>query len=356
MIIIVSENGVFKEGKEVTIIANLDDKKGFSFKNWTEDGEIVHTDKSYVFKVNRDRTLVANFEKVQHSIKVFSNPPESGIVIYDGVQEFFYDNSLEYEVITCEHGEKVTLLAAIRAESDYVFKNWTENGKVVHEEREYKFIAEQDRELTINFYVPLQASVFGRPPEFGVGAEIIAIEVGQQIKRMVLNTCFGVKDKYDLAVALSRLPNDIIFFRGHANAELLQFTGESDMESKDIQSADLKGMQLAVLAGCNTAKDVHQNENNILLSFIDSGARVGVGFSDVVPALHLNDWSEIFWDSMINNNLTVHEASLAGTFKKTFAPFRFLLQHGVEEHLPVTYPVEKARKLTIADILEGAER
>jgi len=369
--------GTYKHGDEVSLSAH-NIKEGYKFKNWTEDGKIVHTGKSYVFKVDRDRTLVANFEKVQHSIKVFSNPPESGIVFFDGNQEFVYDNGFAYSIITCDHGEKVKLSAVVKSEMDCVFVNWTENGKIVHQDRDYEFIANKNRELTMNFFTPLQASLYGHYEERDRDKPIQCVKyAGQLLNDAGIKAYLGTKKYDDANVALNRLPNDVIFFflghsalpeKKHESTRVLSFpepdpqneTNERQstyLKSKDIQETDLEYLQLVVLAACGSADNV-QCEDNILRSFINSGAQVGVGFSDGTPTLDAYKWSDAFWQAFVKNQLTVHEASLTATWKRLPFPLapKMPWEEGVEEHLPVTYPVEKAREITIEDILEGAER
>ena len=52
--------GDYFQGEQVTITAN--DVEGFLFKNWTLDGEVISTDKSYTFRVERQLRFVANYE------------------------------------------------------------------------------------------------------------------------------------------------------------------------------------------------------------------------------------------------------------------------------------------------------
>jgi hypothetical protein len=52
--------GDYFQGEQVTITAN--DVEGFLFKNWTLDGNVISTDKSYTFRVERQLRFVANYE------------------------------------------------------------------------------------------------------------------------------------------------------------------------------------------------------------------------------------------------------------------------------------------------------
>lgn len=64
----VSGNGTYHQGQSCTVIASSAD--GYSFLNWTENEEEVSTKANYTFEVNRDRSLVANFEAVTPSYTV----------------------------------------------------------------------------------------------------------------------------------------------------------------------------------------------------------------------------------------------------------------------------------------------
>ena len=55
----VSGMGTYQEGTECTLTATANE--GYTFANWTENGEVVSTNAIYTFTVNADRTLVANF-------------------------------------------------------------------------------------------------------------------------------------------------------------------------------------------------------------------------------------------------------------------------------------------------------
>ena len=54
-----SGGGLFNAGDSVTVMAEAN--AGYSFDEWTEEGESVSTSESYTFVVNENRTLVANF-------------------------------------------------------------------------------------------------------------------------------------------------------------------------------------------------------------------------------------------------------------------------------------------------------
>jgi hypothetical protein len=55
----VTGNGTYDQGQSCTVTATAN--SGYTFNNWTENGNAVSTNASYTFAVNADRTLVANF-------------------------------------------------------------------------------------------------------------------------------------------------------------------------------------------------------------------------------------------------------------------------------------------------------
>ena len=56
----VSGGGTCPVGAECTLTATPNE--GYTFTNWTENGDVVSTDATYTFTVNTNRTLVANFD------------------------------------------------------------------------------------------------------------------------------------------------------------------------------------------------------------------------------------------------------------------------------------------------------
>ncbi len=130
---IVEGSGDYNYGELITIKANPNN--GFHFLNWTENGEVVCSDRVYTFRVERNRTLIANFAigNIVH-ISANSNNPEFGII--EGAGDYSY-------------GETVTLRAI--PNTGCSFQSWTENGAVVCSESIYSFVAENNRDLMANF-------------------------------------------------------------------------------------------------------------------------------------------------------------------------------------------------------------
>jgi hypothetical protein len=126
--------GNFNSGSSVTVTATPN--VGYSFTNWTENGNIVSTDTSYQFTITGNRTLVANFAAVIYSVTLSVNPVAGGSVNGGGLY-----NS----------GSSVTVIATGNA--GYVFTNWTENGNIVSTNSSYQFILSGNRILVAHFIV-----------------------------------------------------------------------------------------------------------------------------------------------------------------------------------------------------------
>ncbi|MBR5982409.1 MAG: InlB B-repeat-containing protein [Bacteroidales bacterium] len=141
--------GIYQENENVVLIANAN--TGYTFVNWTENGNIVSTNASYSFVATANRTLVANFELNTYTISASVNPAESGTITGAG----------EYT-----HGQNVTLIAS--ANAGYTFVNWTEDGTVVSNTASYMFAATTDRTLVANFEINTYTiTVSANPTEYG---------------------------------------------------------------------------------------------------------------------------------------------------------------------------------------------
>ena len=129
--------GTYNHGQSCTVIATSAD--GYTFMNWTENGNVVSTNANYTFTVTGDRTLVANFEEQApdtYNINVSPNPNVGGTVAGGG-------NYME--------GEPCTVTAI--ANAGYTFVEWTENGEQVSTEANYTFTVSGNRTLVAEFQI-----------------------------------------------------------------------------------------------------------------------------------------------------------------------------------------------------------
>ena len=128
----VTGGGVFQSGASCTVTATAN--TGFTFANWTENGNVVSSDASYTFTVNANRTLVANFTAQSYTVSVSANPSAGGSVTGGG---------------TYHYGDDCTVVAT--ANSGYTFTSWKENGSVVSSEASYSFTVTGNRTLEAVF-------------------------------------------------------------------------------------------------------------------------------------------------------------------------------------------------------------
>ena len=130
----VTGGGTYNQGQQCTVSATAN--AGYTFTNWTENGNVVSTQANYTFTVNANHTLVANFQAMpqNYTISVSANPTNGGIVTGGG---------------TYQQGQSCTVSAT--ANNGYTFTNWTENGNVVSNNRDYTFTVNGNRTLVANF-------------------------------------------------------------------------------------------------------------------------------------------------------------------------------------------------------------
>ena len=130
----VTGGGTYQQGQSCTVRAVANN--GYTFTNWTENGNVVSTNANYSFTVTANRTLVANFtaQPQNYVITLSANPNNGGTLAGGG---------------TYQEGEQCTVSAS--ANSGYAFTNWTENGNVVSTNANYSFTVNGNRTLVANF-------------------------------------------------------------------------------------------------------------------------------------------------------------------------------------------------------------
>jgi uncharacterized repeat protein (TIGR02543 family) len=141
----VTGGGIYTQGTSVTVSASAN--TGYTFVNWTENGNVVSTNSSYSFSATANRTLVANFQQNStpsdtYTVITYSNPSNGGYTVgeWDG------DNNT---YIHFPAGSTVTLEAV--PYTGYTFVSWTENGSVVSTNAVYTFTINSNRVIYANF-------------------------------------------------------------------------------------------------------------------------------------------------------------------------------------------------------------
>ena len=136
----VGGDGTYNHGESVTLEV-VAVEEGYTFNNWTLNGNVVSEDPSYTFDVTADGDYVANFTQNTYEITVSANPQNGGTVFGGG---------------TYIHGETATLIATPSTATGYTFNNWTLNGNVVSEDPSYTFYVTADGDYVANFTLNTQ--------------------------------------------------------------------------------------------------------------------------------------------------------------------------------------------------------
>ena len=131
----VSGGGVFPSGSPVTLIATANtNTQPYFFTGWTEDGILQSTADPFVFLVQRDQQLVANFTLPEFTISASNNPPVAGSVT--GTGTYFY-------------GSSCTLTA--QPDFGYNFSFWSQGVNVVSTEPMLTFLVYSNNAFVANY-------------------------------------------------------------------------------------------------------------------------------------------------------------------------------------------------------------
>lgn len=121
-------------GASVSVVASA--ASGYSFVNWTENGNVVTSSSTYTFIASSNRTLVANFRSALavHSVTVSSSPSSGGNATGSG----------SYSV-----GTEAILSA--NPSLGYAFVSWTEGGSYLSGSNPLRITVGVARTLIANF-------------------------------------------------------------------------------------------------------------------------------------------------------------------------------------------------------------
>lgn len=127
-------SGTLARGANATVTATAN--AGYTFTNWTENGNPVSTNASYTFTISGNRNLVANFTQnvVNYMVTTASSPSNGGTTTGSG---------------SFANGASVTVNAT--ANAGYTFANWSENGIIVSTNASFTFTIVTNRNLVANF-------------------------------------------------------------------------------------------------------------------------------------------------------------------------------------------------------------
>ncbi len=168
-------DGTYAHGTFCTVTASANE--GYTFINWTKNGNVVSTNAVYRFVVNGDTHLVAHFQPNDYLITVSVDPQEGGTVNGAGTYTF---------------GHTATL--TVMPNENYVFQNWTENDVVVSEDEIYSFEVTGDRSLVahlmfvdgINEQGEITVLIYPNP-----ASNILTIETSEPVNLLEIFTHTG---------------------------------------------------------------------------------------------------------------------------------------------------------------------
>lgn len=127
----------FHYGDNCTLTATANN--GYTFENWTLNGEVVSTTPSFSFTVEDNASYVAHFTQNLYTINLVCNPEDVAyLYIVNGGNNQF------------EYGHSCTLKIA-RIQDGYHFVSWTKNGNVVSTNQTYTFNVTEDATYVANF-------------------------------------------------------------------------------------------------------------------------------------------------------------------------------------------------------------
>lgn len=125
-------SGSYLSGSSATLTATANN--GYTFSNWTENGNVVSSNNTYIFTVSANRNLVAQFTPITFTVTTSSNPTNAGTTLLGG---------------SYISGSSATVIAI--ANNGYIFSNWTENGNIVSSNNIYAFTVSANRNLIAQF-------------------------------------------------------------------------------------------------------------------------------------------------------------------------------------------------------------
>lgn len=192
---------------------------GWRFLRWMENGQIISTNTSFYTGIDRERSIVAEFEKL-HLIEVSADPPEAGVTRGNGLYET---------------GRQVDLMAW--PSFNYTFSHWEHDGEIVSDVPDYSFQADQDIGYTAvfaisEFQITAEVSVEGAGVISGTGTyfygDTVSLEVdvlpewnfigwrenGQMIGTERLITFQATSDRHIIAVVQPRFVGLVISIDG----------------------------------------------------------------------------------------------------------------------------------------------
>ena len=210
----VTGTGEYMHGSQVSLSATANE--GFTFAHWAEDDDVVFSNSSYTFTINRDRDLKAIFTPNEYDLTVNASPQGAGSVDVNPSQSTYHK------------GEAISVQAI--AEEEYRFVNWKDaDGNELSAQSVYNFtMPAADLSLTAHFELTTNLSVhswqgleiFPNPARSHINIQgdllIEMIEVYDILGQLMMSQ--ENPDK-DLQLDVSDFKHGMYFLRIYSNGE-----------------------------------------------------------------------------------------------------------------------------------------
>ena len=122
----------YNYGQQCTLIATAN--TGYQFVNWTKNGSVVSTNKTYTFTVTESAAFVANFEIITCAVTATAIPADGGTIT--GTNTYNY-------------GQQCTLTATPNV--GFNFLNWVKDNNIYSTDASITFTVTEDAEFIANF-------------------------------------------------------------------------------------------------------------------------------------------------------------------------------------------------------------
>ncbi|MDD7631145.1 MAG: CARDB domain-containing protein [Parabacteroides sp.] len=127
------ETGQYDHNASVALQATP--AKGYRFRSWTINGEVISTEAAYTYTAIGSKTLVANFDPLNYLITVKCDPAE-------GIMEKGATGSYPY---------KETVLLEAAPTAGYAFAGWKEDGKIISKNNPYLYTVQGESTVEATF-------------------------------------------------------------------------------------------------------------------------------------------------------------------------------------------------------------
>jgi uncharacterized repeat protein (TIGR02543 family) len=112
--------GNYPYGETIIIMAMPND--GYTFKSWTENGEVISTDVAYSIEITEERNIIANFESIIYNLELAANPTNGGLVSGGGSYKYNEIASLK-----------------VNPNVNYDFKYWSSGDSILSYDPEFNY-------------------------------------------------------------------------------------------------------------------------------------------------------------------------------------------------------------------------